>query len=525
MQDKIKLLNEGNQRLNDLYTDGIAENRNLQNKLDTCENRVMSLQSTLDQCQSDYQDAVISRKELELCRDELIDEQNAKEALNKNLEIMESENTELRNNLTSEKAENENLRNRIRQLEIEKIGIQSEFRKVPEVVNEIQGLATENKNLKNDLDTYVQSEKFMCKGSIVGKNGLSLLKTPAEIDICEDNGIYEKPKDSLLMFDGNARDGNDERAVMTRGLSSDVLSWSKKYIIGNKDKIITSFNTNGAVKYSFNCACGVIYQGIIHFFGGSNDVDWNNDYNYENQHFGFDEKRNFVKYKNLEIDFECIACNTFNIAQPNSHGKEVVLLCFDFHHLKNCYQFDDGELNHFADANEDHHGARLGTYKDQLITVGDWKNNQKTEILQSYNGQYKWTVGPEYDFSPTGVIFDYSMVNVPKIGLNEEYLLFIGGLYSYDERMTNPYVYSDKVHKYNGQWSFFGNLQKKRAFHGSVFLNGRVLIIGGVENWDEPWIKTETWDTSKSRFETESTWPELYDWNYLVFVVPDYINP
>ena len=116
MQEKIKLLNDGNQRLNDLYTDGIAENRNLQNKLDTCENRVMSLQSTLDQCQSDYQDAVISRKELELCRDELIDEQNAKEALNKNFEIMESENTELRNKLTSEKAENENLRNRIEKL-------------------------------------------------------------------------------------------------------------------------------------------------------------------------------------------------------------------------------------------------------------------------------------------------------------------------------------------------------------------------------------------------------------------------
>ena len=35
MRDKIKLLNEGNQRLSDLYTDGIAENRNLQNKLDT----------------------------------------------------------------------------------------------------------------------------------------------------------------------------------------------------------------------------------------------------------------------------------------------------------------------------------------------------------------------------------------------------------------------------------------------------------------------------------------------------------
>ena len=88
--------------------------------------------------------------------------------------------------------------------------------------------------------------------------------------------------------------------------------------------------------------------------------------------------------------------------------------------------------------------------------------------------------------------------------------------------------YSAKVHKYNGNWSFFGNLQKTRAGHRSVFLNGRVFIIGGNENGDNEWMKTETWDTSKSRFETESTWPELNDWTTYsnhVFIIPDYINP
>ena len=129
-------------------------------------------------------------------------------------------------------------------------------------------------------------------------------------------------------------------------------------------------------------------------------------------------------------------------------------------------------------------------------------------------------------FWPTGVISSYSMVNVPKIGYNEEYLLLIGGLYSIDEAKTNPDMYSDKVHKYNGKWSFFGNLQKKRAYHGSVFVNGRVLIIGGYENWENDWIKTETWDSSKSRFDSESIWPELSNWTYNhVFIIPEYINP
>ena len=112
------------------------------------------------------------------------------------------------------------------------------------------------------------------------------------------------------------------------------------------------------------------------------------------------------------------------------------------------------------------------------------------------------------------------MVNVPQMRFNEEYLLLIGGFSG---------GFSDKVHKYNGKWSFFGNLQKTRAYHSSVFLNGRVLIIGGAKNvFNNGWMKTETWDTSKSRFKTKLTWPELNDWytySNHVFIIPDYINP
>ena len=233
--------------------------------------------------------------------------------------------------------------------------------------------------------------KTTCKGPIVGVNGLSLLKKPSEIEVCQNHGIYEKPEKSLLMFSPYARDGNGERAVITRGLSSYSYKTDDKYKIGNKDKIITSFNTNNDVKYSLVGACGVIYQGVIHFFGGLNHPDWNRwwkaDYNYKNQHFGLNEKRDFVKYKNLDIDFSTPQCSNFKIVNPNSQSgeKEVVLLCFDFYHKKNCYQFDDGDLSPFADANENHYWARLGQYKDQLITVGSrthQKNRNSGLILQ-----------------------------------------------------------------------------------------------------------------------------------------------
>ena len=70
----------------------------------------------------------------------------------------------------------------------------------------------------------------------------------------------------------------------------------------------------------------------------------------------------------------------FKIKKSNSESgsKEIVLLCFDFHHQNSCYQYNDGDLTEFATANEDHYWARLGKYKDQLITVGHQHSHQKT---------------------------------------------------------------------------------------------------------------------------------------------------
>ena len=472
--------------------------------------------------QSQCQDAVISRKELDLCRNELIGEQNSNEQLSRSLRNANENIRTFQTQLISEKAENENLRNRIRQLENEKTRIQSESsRNQKESTSKVRYLTYKNQRLRSSLESCQINPVMFCKRPIVRNNGLSLLKKQSEIEVCRDYGIYDEPEDSILIFDNDAKDGNNERAFITQGFSTRLAGTHEKYKIGNKDKTITSFNINRNVKYQLKGACGVTYKGLVHFFGG-----WDNDY--RNQHFGFGEMRKFVKYKNLKIDFLRPQCSTFKIMTPNSEscGKEVVLLCFDSNHKKNCYKYSDGELSHFADANVDHYLARLGKYKDQLITVGDyWSKHEKTEILErSNNGEYKWTFGSKYSFTSTRYIYDYSMVNVPRMGSNEEYLLLIGGKFGGLKRED----YSDKVHKYNGKWRFFGNLRKTRANHGSVFLNGRVLIIGGYETYHNRLMKTETWDTSKSRFQTESNWPELNDWksysNY-VFIIPDYINP
>ena len=470
------------------------------------------------------QDAVTTRQELDLCRDNLIDERKLKEKLEQELQdekrsinILENENENLRNQGTSDRLVIENLRNSIRQLERQMNESSIEQSKL---VHKVRDLTDQNEKLQKTLLTCLKKQQIDCEGPIIGKNGLSLLKKQSVIEDCKDYGIYDEPEKTLLIFDELAAYYGGKRAIMTRGSSTYFEKSGEGYKIGNNDKIITRFGKY--VSFKLSGSCGVTYQGLMHIFGGMIDCE-NGECcgtsDCPNQHIGFDIKRKMVKYKDLEVGFWGPKCSTFKILKSSSQSayKEVVLLCFAYG--ENCYEYDDGKLTQLANSNESHSSARLGKYKNQLITVGN-HNHEKTEILdQSHNGQYTWTLGPNYHFSPTGHIFSYSMVNIPQIGSNEEYLLLIGGKYSYKE-------YSDQVHKYNGQWSLFGNLQNPRAHHNSVFLNGQVLIIGGSENLNDQWIKTEIWDTSKSSFETQPTWPELKGWYYNhAFTISDYINP
>ena len=66
--------------------------------------------------------------------------------------------------------------------------------------------------------------------------------------------------------------------------------------------------------------CGVSFKGQIHFFGGFSHPEWDENLNYENQHFGFDQNGNFVKYKDLDVDFHLPACINFNIVTPNARA-------------------------------------------------------------------------------------------------------------------------------------------------------------------------------------------------------------
>ena len=180
------------------------------------EDRIQSMQSKLNHCETDNQGKVILEKELNSCRDELTDEHNAKQQIyqdlqgakqnikaledenkrynrsmrsaNRNIETLKDEKKVLQNQLNSEKAENDNLRNQIRQLKKEKS-------------IEVGKLSNQNQDLQNSLDSCqvriksIQSELDQCQtgkqwNSVPNRiQQLENLRALARIDLWHENFV------------------------------------------------------------------------------------------------------------------------------------------------------------------------------------------------------------------------------------------------------------------------------------------------------------------------------------------------
>ena len=229
-------------------------------------------------------------------------------------------------------------------------------------------------------------------------------------------------------------------------------------------------------------------------------------------------------------------------------------------HPESCYSFD-GKINYVGDSNSRHFYGGLAKYKKHLVTYGHDKamleNLQKffnqnenaghrrdnpkssslhqSEIMKmTKNGTFIWSdvegiIGtPSIDVDSRGIIrpmnfYAHSLVNVPS-DINEEYVLLLGGVVEINQKRVGM---QQAVLKFNGSWSFFGNLNKPRATHNAIYWNGAVYVFGGVHvrgvDDDGDRTKMEIWkiEESPDEFKTSENWPELDKWYYPhVFIVP-----
>ena len=99
---------------------------------------------------------------------------------------------------------------------------------------------------------------------------------------------------------------------------------------GNNDKLMITHRREPIHDYMMEGACGVLFEGEIHFFGGSYYDD------FSRQHFAIETQRSgqlvkMTKKQDLEIGFEEPACITFEMTGEHFpwFRTNFVILCFD----------------------------------------------------------------------------------------------------------------------------------------------------------------------------------------------------
>ena len=107
------------------------------------------------------------------------------------------------------------------------------------------------------------------------------------------------------MFCIEKHTGNTPRSIMTKGTSTRRKSSLPGYLYGNfdpgdQDKLMITYYRDRTHDYTMYGACGVIYQGDIHFFGGFHFED-----NLSKQHFKIETHRSgkmvkMTKMKDLD---------------------------------------------------------------------------------------------------------------------------------------------------------------------------------------------------------------------------------
>ena len=318
---------------------------------------------------------------------------------------------------------------------------------------------------------------------------------------------------------------------MTKGNSISYGTPYGNFIRGNKDKLMITYRREPSHDYTMYLACGVLFEGEMHFFGGYNYYDGND---FTRQHFVIETRRSgqlvkMTKKEDLEIGFKNPSCSSLEITSEYFpwFRTNVVIICFDEYQTRSCYSFN-GKLKYICDSKFGHYAVLSGLtkYRGNHLTVGG-PFTQKTEILKmDENKKYSWSVvEPDFKFTRGKNIESHSLVTVEPSDINNEYVLLIGGLNGGLNRESKTLK---KVFKFNGTWFSFGKLNKRRGSHNSIYWNGAVYVIGGEYDADDNKTKIEIWNIkdSQDKFITTENWPELFSWFYPhLFIVPDSFFP
>ena len=158
---------------------------------------------------------------------------------------------------------------------------------------------------------------------------------------CQIFGFIEAPiEESIIIFHacssnlnvkwpdswgcGELHIGNTPRSIMTKVTSTRRKNRLPGSLYGNcdlgdQDKLMITYNRDQTHDYTMYESCGVIYQGNMHFFGGSFYFRGEDFYSFDRQHFIIETNRSgkmvkITKMKDLDQSSVDIAQTTFSFA-------------------------------------------------------------------------------------------------------------------------------------------------------------------------------------------------------------------
>ena len=126
-----------------------------------------SMQSKLNQCDSGYQDAIITKNELDSCRGELTDEQNSKQQIyqdlqnaKRNIKTLRDDKNVLQNKLNLEKTENDNLRHQFTAVQKSEKKLSKRLKNAQQSIDTLKDEKEVLQNQLNLLNLKKQREKI-----------------------------------------------------------------------------------------------------------------------------------------------------------------------------------------------------------------------------------------------------------------------------------------------------------------------------------------------------------------------------
>ena len=167
-------------------------------------------------------------------------------------------------------------------------------------------------------------------------------------------------------------------------------------------------------------------------------------------------------------------------SEPYKVARGLITLCFSEGNSKRCFYTPQSPLGQFYEVEEsayDHKLTRIASSNTEILAMGSRRpDHAHVEFLNM--SSFEWSIGPSYPYA--------SAINYAPILFHEGGFIVFGGFTA-----NEPITTVARLGAVGKQWVKLGDLTRPRSDHGSIFVDGHFLVVGGESRGGVGAIQTE----------------------------------